>query len=54
MLFTDEDLFGPLAHQIDLFEVLAEVERERMAESYGDEPGVIDLFGVGQLSLAGI
>ncbi|GAB3437452.1 hypothetical protein [Actinophytocola sediminis] len=28
MLITDEDLFGPVAHQVDIFEAIAEAEAE--------------------------
>jgi hypothetical protein len=51
-LFTDGDLFG--AHQIDIFEALAETPAEIEVDRYGAEPGVIDLFGAGQLSLTGL
>ena len=62
VLITDEDLFGPVAYQVDIFEAIADVEAE-LAEArpvpvvevaapvYGDEFGVIDLFGAGQLVL---
>ena len=58
----DLDLFGPLPHQVDIFEVIATVEAEAdladqwpmsiaAAPDYGDELGLIDLFGAGQLAL---
>lgn len=58
MLFTDEDLFGAPAVQGDIFEAIAEVESAAasvsMGNRYGCESGVIDLFGFGQLSIAGV
>lgn len=57
MLFTDEDLFGVV--QLDIFEALADAEVVEdvpvvSGVDYGDEPGVIDLFGAGQCALAGV
>ncbi|HVK25050.1 MAG TPA: hypothetical protein VM677_27130 [Actinokineospora sp.] len=58
MLFTDTDLFGPIAHQIDIFEAIAEAEFAAVmtvkVDRYGVEAGVIDLFGAGQLSITGV
>lgn len=56
------DLFGPRPHQVDIFEAIAAAEAgvvdQRPAPvvmvavpDYGDELGVIDLFGAGQLML---
>jgi hypothetical protein len=54
MLFTDEELFGSPAVQLDIFDVLADVVALPGVVDYGDEPGVIDLFGAGQCALAGV
>lgn len=47
------ELLGPQSHQVDIFEAIAEAElgNAPAAPRYGDELGIIDLFGAGQLVL---
>lgn len=56
------DLFGPRPHQVTIFEAIAAVEADvadqrpapvvtMAVPAYGDELGLIDLFGAGQLVL---
>jgi hypothetical protein len=55
VLFSDMELFG--GDQATLFDLgggPAVGSPARAAIGYGDEPGVIDLFGVGQLAIVGI
>ncbi|MEC3977893.1 hypothetical protein [Amycolatopsis sp. H20-H5] len=54
MLFTDEELFGPIAEQLDFFDEFARGQAVSAGVSYGTEPGIIDLFGAGQYALAGV
>lgn len=45
--------FAPRPNQVDIWDAIAEVEAEcdNAAPVYGDEFGIIDLFGAGQLVL---